>query len=790
MSPMRDAPDRALARPRPRLLAALVTVLALAAAGVAAGWSIRPPAARDAGAPPGEFSAGRAFQQVEAMASVPHPAGSAANDRVREQIIGVLRGLGLDPQVQDTVTEEGTRLSAGAGGIGMARVRNVVATIPGTAPTGRVFLVAHYDSVQTGPGANDDGAGVSTILEAVRALTTGPRLRNDVVVVLTDAEEACLCGAQAFVQQHPLARDGGVVLNFEARGSRGPVITFETSPDDNELIGVLAGAPKPVGTSFAVEVYRLLPNDTDFTAFRNAGFRGLNAAYIDGAANYHAPTDTPGEMDRDSLQQHGDNALALTRAFGGRDLNDLEARSDATYFPVPGMLAHYPSFLVWPIAVVALLAVCWLGAAARRRGYVTRKRLIGGFVLAVVPIALTPVLAQVLWLVITRIRPEYVVLPIDPYRPLWFRLAVVALSALILVVWYAILRRRLSPTALAVGGLGWLAVLGLVLAWFAPGGSYLAALPALAGAVFGRLAIALRGGWGSVLAIALGGAASMIVLLPLVVMFFPALGMQLAGAGALLVTLLGLALLPAIDLLHPEAGGQRAMAALRARRLGLLPTLLALAAVIGCTANGLRVDRFDEAHPVPTNLMYALDANTGQARWLSGESEPGEWTSQFVSGGEAPVTAAFPAFGADEFHSGPAAAIDFPAPLLTRISDTRGRADRILRLRLRPQRPVRFVALHVAADAGVTAASAGGRSIPVDREAGDGWGFGFVFHAPPAEGVEVILRVGNQGRIRYRAMDVSDGVSFVPGFRIRPADVGVMGSHSSDQLAIARTYDF
>lgn len=63
---------------------------------------------------------------------------------------------------------------------------------------------------------------MSAVLEAARALTEGPRLRNDVVFVLTDAEEACLCGAEAFVGQHPLAADGGVVLNLEARGSGGP----------------------------------------------------------------------------------------------------------------------------------------------------------------------------------------------------------------------------------------------------------------------------------------------------------------------------------------------------------------------------------------------------------------------------------------------------------------------------------------------------------------------------------------------------------------------------------------
>ncbi|NHW87952.1 M28 family peptidase, partial [Escherichia coli] len=72
-------------------------------------------------------------------------------------------------------------------------------------------------------------------------------------------------------------------------------------------------APHPVGTSFAVEVYRALPNDTDFTAFLDEGFAGLNAAYLDGAAIYHSPLDIPDWVDRASLQNHGDNTLGLAR---------------------------------------------------------------------------------------------------------------------------------------------------------------------------------------------------------------------------------------------------------------------------------------------------------------------------------------------------------------------------------------------------------------------------------------------------------------------------------------------
>ena len=209
--------------------------------------------------------------------------------------------------------------------------------------------------MQTGPGGNDDAAGVSTILEVARALSTGPRLRNDVVLLLTDGEEACLCGSQAFVDQDGPARGKGVALNVEARGSSGPAIMFETSRHNRKLVEIFGRGPKPVGTSFAVEIYRLLPNDTDFSPFRDNGFSGLNSSYLDGAAVYHGPTDLPSAMDRDSLQHHGDTTLYLARSLGGMDLAATKASGDATYFPVPWGQATFSGGLVWPLAGLALL---------------------------------------------------------------------------------------------------------------------------------------------------------------------------------------------------------------------------------------------------------------------------------------------------------------------------------------------------------------------------------------------------------------------------------------------------
>jgi hypothetical protein len=246
--------------------------------------------------------------------------------------------------------------------------------------------------------------------------------------------------------------------------------------------------------------------------------------------------------------------------------------------------------------------------------------------------------------------------------------------------------------------------------------------------------------------------------------------------------------LPLLELLHPVAGGQRGMDALRARRRGLLPFLVAVLAVIAFAAVGLRVDRFDAAHPLPTHLMYALDSDTGQARWFSSERSPQEWTAQYVSGPARAVTGTLPAFGSEKLHSGPATAAALPPPAVTLVAATTAGGSRTLRLRLVPRRPVRLVTLHVGDGTPVTAAVVGGRPVPVDQKAGAGWGFGFTFHAPPPSGVDVVLTVRGTGPVKLRVMDASDGLADLPGFHPRPADVGILGSHSSEMLAVARTY--
>ena len=288
---------------------------------------LRPPEPVTATAPANEFSAERAFVHVRAISTTPHPVGSDANSNVRKYLLEQLSSLGFNPQVFD-----GTGVSDRSRVV-IARTHDVVGRLPGAANSAAIMLVAHYDSVFTGPGAADDGASVAAILETVRALRSGPALKNDLMVLFTDGEEPGLLGADAFASEHPWTKDVGLLLNFEARGNRGPSLIFETSPGNSTLIHNAARfAPYPVGSSLFYSLYKLLPNDTDFTVFRRHKLPGLNFAFGENFEAYHTRLDSPENLSLASLQHQGSYALGLTAHFGQIDLKHLKAAGDDVFF--------------------------------------------------------------------------------------------------------------------------------------------------------------------------------------------------------------------------------------------------------------------------------------------------------------------------------------------------------------------------------------------------------------------------------------------------------------------------
>lgn len=344
------------------------------------------------------------------------------------------------------------------------------------------MLAAHYDSVPAGPGAGDDAHGVAVILETMRALSTQPPLPNDVVVLITDAEEEGLFGARAFVSAHAWAKDVSVVLNFEARGSTGPAAMFEVTRQNGFLVDALAhaGVRRPVATSLTGEVYRRMPNDTDLTVFARAGMAGMNFAFADGVARYHTARDRPEELDPRSVQHQLDYALPLVRALGAADLATPRA-PDRVYFAVGSWLVRYPARFALGLAIAVSGAFALLLGADVRRGLVR----VQDVALAAVAVLTFVLLGGAVGILVEQLaqlvaRDPVRARGIDSLAPdverLGLALAVVAVVGLAL----AELARRLPPPAVVRGALAPVALLALLVAFTAPGASHVLVWPVAA----------------------------------------------------------------------------------------------------------------------------------------------------------------------------------------------------------------------------------------------------------------------------------------------------------------------
>lgn len=433
-----------------------------------------PPRAEPVGTSPGVFSESRAMQHLSVIAAQPHPTGSAALVQVREYLLRELHAAGLEPQVQYSTL---FRPSQGAPG----GIHNVLARLKGSGNGEAVLLVAHYDSFEGSFGASDNGAAVATLLETVRTLKAGEPLKNDVITLFTDGEEAGMLGAQVFVAEHHWAKDVGLVLNFEARGNGGPVLMFESSDNNRWLIGEFAkAAPFPFAHSLSYEIYKLLPNDTDLTVFKEAGLPGLNFAHIDGIAHYHSPLDHVSAVDAGSFSHQGSYALALARHFGNADLKQT-SEQNAVYFDLFGrVLVHYSSGWVLPLTLLSCAVFAVLLVLGFRKQRLTIRGILQGSATLLISIVVAAVAGLLLWRTVWMFAegpsPETL-------QSRAFLLGFVAVAIAITSVVYTVMRKRASVENLAAGALLWWLLLLLIISFRIPGGSFLFHWPLLTGMV-------------------------------------------------------------------------------------------------------------------------------------------------------------------------------------------------------------------------------------------------------------------------------------------------------------------
>jgi Peptidase family M28 len=765
----------------------VVLFLLLVGLALLAIFRLSPPPAVSAQAPATDFSSGRAMRHLKAISARPHPLGTDAHAEARDYLLAELRAAGLEPQVQRTTVVD----PAWNGPIRAATVQNVLARLEGTESTKAVMLVSHYDSANTSPGASDDGAGVAALLETLRALKAGPPLKNDLIFLFTDAEEVGLLGATAFVEEHPWSRDVGLVLNFEARGNGGASTMFETSSDNGWLIEEFAkAAPHPVAHSLAYEIYKLLPNDTDLTIFRNAGLPGLNFAYVGGVTHYHTLLDNVAEIDQRSLQHHGTYALSLARQFGNLPLDAARQRrgGDAVYFDILGLfLVRYSSLWILPLAVfntalfVALLTVGW------RRRRLTLRGVALGFMALLSCLILSALVTTLLWAILRRLDRAAGMMSAGVYNGALYVACFAALTVGIVAAFYVLLlRRKLGVEALTAGAL----LCWLILMWAAsvslPGASYLFAWPLL----FGLIALATvlipvgerRASPAMLVTLLICAVPGIVLVSPVAYQVYLGLGMSWAAVVTALVVLLCGLLVPHLHLIT-----------LRRRWLpsgaGALLAATLMAAAIATSG-------FDASRRRPNSLFYGLNADTGKAVWASGDARADEWTAQFLS--VEPRTGALPDLfnvnSRNAFLQGDAPAIQVAPPEVELLEDRASGGVRTVRVRVSSPRRASVVTVFLNSGAEVLSSSVGGRRLDLRQGANVArrkqWGLRY--YGFPQEGVEVVWEVEPEHALELRVVDQTYELPVIhtQNFKARPDSMMPAPVPFTDSTYVSRVVNF
>ena len=354
-----------------------------------------------------EFSLENALHHLKNISKEAHHVGSKEHKKVQNYIVTELRKMGFETEIQ-------TQTAINKKWFAATTAENIIAKLKGTGSEKALLLLTHYDSnPHSSLGASDAGSGVVTILEGLRAfLAKNETQKNDLIILISDAEELGLLGAQAFVDNHPWTKDIGLVLNFEARGSGGPsYMLMETNGKNSKLLSeFLATKPNfPAANSLMYSIYKKLPNDTDLTVFReDAKINGFNFAFIGDHFDYHTAQDSYERLDRETLLHQADYFTTSLNYFSNSDLTNLNSEEDFVYvnFPIIKM-ATYPFSWVLPMVILCSILFLILLVFGFSLNKIDLKGVLKGFIPFIVSLILCAGISYGLWELLLIIHPHY-----------------------------------------------------------------------------------------------------------------------------------------------------------------------------------------------------------------------------------------------------------------------------------------------------------------------------------------------------------------------------------------------
>nr|WP_255462781.1 M28 family peptidase [Flavobacterium sp. GP15] len=580
-----------------------------------------------------EFSTQRALTKVAEIAKQPHYVGSQNHEVVANYLVKELDDLGLQTSIQEgyTLTEWGN----------LVKSKNILAKIKGTNNSKALLLLTHYDSAphSYSLGASDAGSGVATILESVRAfLYNKTPHKNDIIILFSDAEELGLNGAALFVTQHQWAKEVGLVLNFEARGTSGPsYMLMETNKGNAGLVKEFAAAKTkfPVSNSLMYSIYKMLPNDTDLTVFREKGnIQGYNFAFIDDHYNYHTAQDDLKHLNKNSLKHQGSYLMPLLNYFSNADLKNTQQTEDYVYFSVPYSFINYPFSWVLPMAIIALLLFVGLIFVGIAKRVLYFDEITKGFIPLLLSLIITGITSFAIWKLLLVIYPQYNdLLNGFTYNGHAYISAFTLLAiAITFLIYHRFSAKKTTLNYYAAPLLLWI-LINCAIAFTLKGAGFLI-IPVYFGLfIFGFFIITQRSNRSLNLILSIP---ALLLIAPFIQMFPIGLGLKVLFGSAILTVLTFVLLLPVFGAFSKKG----------------IWSLGFFILSIGFFAKAHYESGYENGKAKSNSLLYLYNADTNKASWLTYDTNLDFWTKKYLGStpNEAQAAEAIPLFS--KYNSG------------------------------------------------------------------------------------------------------------------------------------------
>ena len=565
------------------------------------------------------FSSLNALDHLKEIAKEPHSGGTVAHAEVRDYILAHCEQYGLETELRVGTGLQTFRRFAVAG-----KTENILARLKGSGNGKAVLVMSHYDTQPNTPGASDDGIGVAAMLETIELLSKGPALQNDIIFLFTDQEETALLGAESFSNTYTGFDDIGMILNFESRGNAGVSFTFETSSENGWVVREFVKAvDKPFTNSLAYEVYRLIPNDSDFSVLKPKGISGLNSAFIDGYAYYHSMVDDVDNVNLDTFQHQGDLMFGMVQHFGNTDLSNTKSEDAIFFSPLGTSMIIYPMSWDWPFVIITILLFIGFFYFGFKKKRLKALHVLAGFSFYLLAIILSVGLMWVYQWIVLSIYPHYTNFYSSSfYNNSYYVLPILGIGILVFSGIFSRLIHKLSFESLFAGALIIPIILMVVAKLFVPTGAYIFYMPLMVTFITYSLFFYFNVEFDEQTSI-YGLGQAIILLLPIgmwtlfVYTLFVVFSFIIPYASAFFLALFFPFLIPAHRLINETSKNIAMYLALGLMVIGL----------VGAHLNS----NYTIERPLDSELAYVLDTQNQEAYWVSGHANLDEWNGQYIT---------------------------------------------------------------------------------------------------------------------------------------------------------------